>query len=52
MPRYAATPMDFANACLVDMAAELGSGRILTLDNDFHIYRWVRNRPFELVLDV
>ncbi len=52
MKKYASTPMDFADACLVDMAGELGSGRILTLDKDFHIYRWSRNRPFELVLEV
>jgi uncharacterized protein len=51
MTRYASIPMDFADACLVDLAGDLGSGRILTLDNDFCIYRWGRNRPFELVLN-
>lgn len=52
MKKYADRPMDFADACLVDMATELGCGRILTLDADFRFYRWGRNRPFELLLDL
>lgn len=52
MKKYASVPMDFADACLVDMAGELGGGRILTLDHDFSVYRWGRNRPFEMVLRV
>jgi predicted nucleic acid-binding protein len=43
--------MDFADACLVDMADEYQTSRILTLDGDFNIYRWGKNRPFDLVLD-
>lgn len=50
MRRYASVPMDFADACLVDMAGDYQTGRILTLDADFRIYRWGRNRPFELLL--
>ena len=49
MKKYATVPMDFADACLVDMAEELRIGRIWTLDDDFRIYRWGRNRPFDLV---
>jgi predicted nucleic acid-binding protein len=49
--KYADTPMDFADACLVDMASEFGCGQILTLDSDFQIYRWGRNRVFELLID-
>jgi uncharacterized protein len=49
--KYANVPMDFADACLVDLAGLLGSGRILTLDGDFRVYRWGRNRPFELLLE-
>jgi len=30
------------------MADELETGAILTLDKDFRIYRWGRNKPFEL----
>ncbi len=48
--KYTDVPMDFADACLVDMATELHTGDILTLDNDFQIYRWGRNRPFEMLL--
>ncbi len=48
--KYADVPMDFADACLVDMASNYRTGRILTLDADFRIYRWGRNRPFDLLL--
>ncbi len=51
MKRYARVPMDFADACLVAMADELGTGQILTLDSDFRFYRWRRTRPFELLVD-
>jgi len=50
MGKYSDIHMSFADACLVDMAGELGNGRILTLDGDFRVYRWGRNRPFELLL--
>jgi uncharacterized protein len=50
MRKYADRPMDFADACLVDMASHFQTGRILTLDRDFRVYRWGRNRPFELLL--
>ena len=52
MRKYADVPMDFADGCLVDMASDYRTGRILTLDADFHIYRWGRNRPFELLLSI
>ena len=52
MKKYADVPMDLADACLVDLATRLRTGRILTLDGDFRIYRWGRNRPFELLLDI
>lgn len=52
MKRYATVPMDFADGCLVAMADELGTGRILTLDSDFKIYRWGRSRKFEIVTDL
>jgi len=51
LSKYADVPMAFADACLVDLADELGTGRILTLDDDFRVYRWGRNRPFDLLLD-
>lgn len=51
MKRYARIPMDFADACLVHLADELGTGRILTLDSDFRVYRWRKGRAFDLLLD-
>jgi predicted nucleic acid-binding protein len=51
LKKYADVPMDFADACLVDMAENHQTGRILTLDRDFHIYRWGKNRPFDLVVE-
>jgi predicted nucleic acid-binding protein len=50
MRRYASVPMDFTDACLVHMADELDTGRILTLDDDFAVYRWRRSRAFDLLL--
>jgi predicted nucleic acid-binding protein len=52
MRKYADAPMDFADACLVDMASEYRTGRILTLDADFRTYRWGRTRPFELLVAI
>ena len=50
--KYADVPMDLADACLVDLATQVGSGRILTLDGDFKVYRWGRNRAFEILIDI
>ena len=52
MKRYARVPMDLADACLVALADALDSGRILTLDSDFRIYRWRRTKPFDLLVDL
>lgn len=50
--RYADLPGSFADACLVQLAGELGTGDILTLDSDFRIYRWSSNKPFRLLIDL
>ena len=50
MVKYADVPMAFADACLVHMADAFKTGRVLTLDRDFRIYRWNRNRHFELLI--
>lgn len=47
LEKYSDVPIDLADACLIYLATELGTGRILTLDSDFDVYRWARNRPFE-----
>ncbi len=52
LAKYADVPMDLADACLVDMATELRTGRVLTLDRDFEIYRWGRNRRFEPLIEL
>lgn len=46
MHKYRTVPMDLADACLVHLASELGTGDILTLDDDFDVYRWGKNKPF------
>lgn len=51
MKRYARVPMDLADGCLVALAERLGTGRVLTLDGDFTIYRWRRTRRFENLID-
>ncbi len=50
MKKYRNIPMDLADACLVTMAEKLHTGRILTLDSDFQVYRWGKNHPFDLLL--
>lgn len=47
LAKYRDVPMDLADACLVDLAGRVGTGRILTLDADFEIYRWRSRRKFE-----
>lgn len=51
MAKYANVPMSLADACLVDLAEINSIGRILTLDADFGVYRWGRNKPFEMLID-
>ncbi|MBI3823725.1 MAG: PIN domain-containing protein [Planctomycetes bacterium] len=51
LKKYADVPMELADACLVDLATQKRTGRILTLDSDFRFYRWAKNRPFQLLID-
>ena len=50
MRKYRDLPADFADACLIYLADELNTGDILSLDGDFQLYRWRRNRPFHLLI--
>ncbi len=51
--KYRSLPMDLADASLVVLAEELGSGRILSTDRrDFGAYRWKSRKPFENLLRV
>ena len=52
LKKYRNVPMDLADACLVDLADRLQTGRILTLDADFEIYRWRVRRRFDLLIDL
>jgi len=48
LQKYRDRRIDLADACLIVLASEYETGDILTLDRDFHIYRWSRNNPFRL----
>jgi uncharacterized protein len=50
MVKYADTPCDLADACLIAMASQFGTSDILTLDSDFKHYRWRRTRRFKLLV--
>jgi predicted nucleic acid-binding protein len=50
MDKYRDTPADFADACLIQMADELDTGDILTLDSGFRHYRWRQTRHFNLLI--
>lgn len=51
MLRYQALLMDLADASLVLLAEELGSGDILSTDRrDFDAYRWKNREPFNNLL--
>ena len=47
--KYRDRRVDLADACLICLADEFASGDILTLDLDFAIYRWARNKPFRML---
>ena len=49
--RYRDQKIDFADACLINMANTFGTADVLTLDRDFTIYRWGKNKPFRLLLN-
>lgn len=46
MTKYADTPMDFADATLVFIANKLKILNIITLDDDFRVYRLSGNKRF------
>lgn len=50
MQKYRDLPISFADACLIQMADELDTGDILTLDSDFEHYRWRKTRHFNLLI--
>jgi predicted nucleic acid-binding protein len=50
MQKYGDRRIDLADASLIQLAAELNSPDILTLDRDFEFYRWGRSNPFRLLI--
>jgi len=50
MRKYRDVPASLADACLIHAAGQIGAGEVLTLDRDFAIYRWGRNKPFRLLI--
>jgi uncharacterized protein len=50
--KYRDRQIDLADACLIRLADHFETPEILTLDSDFKIYRWGRNKPFRLLLDL
>jgi predicted nucleic acid-binding protein len=49
LKKYSDRPISFADACLIRCADIHQEARILTFDSDFSIYKWARNRRFELL---
>lgn len=47
--RYRDRRIDLADACLIVLAEEFSTADVLTLDRDFAIYRWRKNKPFRLL---
>jgi predicted nucleic acid-binding protein len=47
--KYQDRAIDLADACLIHLADEFETGDILTLDKDFEIYRWRRNKVFRML---
>jgi uncharacterized protein len=47
--KYSDRPISLADACLIRCAEVHDEARIATFDTDFRIYRWRRNRKFELL---
>ncbi len=50
--KYRDREVDLADACLIHLAGEFGTGKILTLDRDFEVYRWDTNKRFQNLIPV
>jgi len=48
--KYRDRRIDLADACLICLADEFETADILTLDKDFQIYRWSKNKPFRILV--
>ncbi len=50
--KYRDRRIDLADACLIRLADEFETADILTLDKDFQIYRWGKNKSFHILLNL
>jgi predicted nucleic acid-binding protein len=50
LQKYSDREIDLADACLIHLAQEFQTGDILTLDSDFEVYRWSRNKRFRRLI--
>ena len=50
MKKYADTPMDFVDACLVSMTEAKRDCRLMTVDSDFRIYRRYERQAIPLII--
>jgi predicted nucleic acid-binding protein len=49
LEKYSDRPISLADACLIRCAEIHHEPRIATFDADFGIYKWARNRKFQIV---
>jgi predicted nucleic acid-binding protein len=47
--KYADRPVSLADACLIRCAEIHDEPRIFTFDADFQVYRWARQRKFQVM---
>jgi predicted nucleic acid-binding protein len=47
--KYSDRPASLADACLIRCAELHDEPRVLSFDADFRVYRWERNRKFEML---
>lgn len=50
MRKYADTPMDFVDACLVAMTESKRDCQLLTIDSDFFVYRRFERQAIPLII--
>ena len=49
LKKYADQPISLADACLIRCAEIHQEARIVTFDSNFGVYKWARNRKFEVL---
>ncbi len=49
LKKYSDRPISLADACLIRCAEMHEEARIATFDGNFGVYKWARNRKFEIV---